>query len=73
VLWRRLGVIDHLDVVEDTCLGRIARRIDLSANALSLKQLEEALCDCVVMAIAAPAYAAQQVVVAQDVLGSTDL
>jgi len=36
------GVIEHLDVVEDIGPGLIARRIDLSANALSLEQLEEA-------------------------------
>ena len=49
------GVIEHLDVVEDIDPGLIARRIDLSANTLSLEQLQEALCDSVVMAVAAPA------------------
>jgi hypothetical protein len=63
-----LGVIEHLDVVEDIGPGLIARRIGLPANALSLEQLEEALCDCVVMAVAAPAHAAHQVVVAQEAL-----
>jgi len=62
------GVIEHLDVVEDIGPGLIARRIDLSANAFSLEQLKEALCDCVVMAVAAPAHAAHQVVVAQESL-----
>lgn len=62
------GVIEHLNVVEDIGPGLTARRIDLSANALSLEQLEEALCDCVVMAVAAPAHAAHQVVIAQEAL-----
>ena len=62
------GVIEHLDVAEDIDPSLIARRINLSANALSLEQLEEALCDCVVMAVAAPAHAAHQVVVAQEAL-----
>ena len=62
------GVIEHLDVVEDICPCLIARRIDPSANALSLEQLEEALCDCVVMAVVAPAHAAHHVVIAQEAL-----
>jgi len=62
------GVIEHLDVVEDIDPGLIARRIDLSANTLSLEQLQEALCDCVVMAVAAPAHAAHQVVITQEAL-----
>src|SRR3546814_12157706 len=46
----------------------MARRIDLSTNAIPLEQLEEALCDGVVMAVAAPAHAAHQLVVAQETL-----
>lgn len=63
-----LGVVEHLDVVEDVGAGVTAGCIDLAADALALEQLEEALGHGVVMAVAAPAHAADQVVVSQELL-----
>lgn len=63
-----LGVVEHLDVVEDICSGLIAGRVDLAADSLSLEKLKEALGHSVVMAIATTAHAGDQVVVAQEVL-----
>lgn len=59
-------VVEHPDVVEDIGSCVIARCIDLSADALALEQLEEALGHGVVVAVAAPAHAADQVVVTQE-------
>lgn len=47
-----LGVIEHLDVVEDVSACVAARGVDLPAHALAFEQLEEALCHGVVMAVA---------------------
>jgi hypothetical protein len=63
-----LGVVEHLDVVEDVSASVVARGIDLAADALALEQLEEALGHGVVVAVAAPAHAADQVVVPQELL-----
>ena len=60
-----LGVIEHLDVVEDIDAGIAACGVDLLADALALEQLEEALGHGVVVAVAAPAHAADEVVVTQ--------
>lgn len=38
-----LGVVEHLDVVEDVGSCVIARRVYLTADAFTLEQLEEAL------------------------------
>jgi hypothetical protein len=60
-----LGVVEHLDVVKDVGPGLVARRVNLAADPLAFEQLEEALGHGVVMAIAAPAHAAGQVVISQ--------
>ncbi|MCY1559774.1 hypothetical protein D9M68_968430 [compost metagenome] len=57
-----LGVIEHLDVVEDIDACVVARGIDLAAHSLTLEQLKEALGDGVVVAVSAPAHAAGQIV-----------
>ena len=61
-----LGVVEHLDVVEDIGSCVVAGRIGLAANALALEQLEEAFGHRVVVAVAAPAHAADQLVIAQE-------
>lgn len=61
-----LGVVEHLDVVEDIAACFTAGRIDASADAFTLEQLEEALSHCVVVAVTASAHAADQVVVTQE-------
>ena len=63
-----LGVVDHLDVVEDVGTRLTARGVDLPTHAFAFEQLEEALSHSVVMAVAAPTHAADQVVVAQEPL-----
>ena len=63
-----LRVVEHLDVVEDIGSRVIAGRIDLAADAFALEQLEEALGHSVVVAVATPAHAADQVMVAQESL-----
>jgi len=63
-----LGVVEHLDVVEDVGSGVIAGRVDLAANAFALEQLERVLGRGVVVAAAATAHAGDQVVIAQEVL-----
>ena len=63
-----LWVVEHLNVVKDISPGLIARWIDLSTNALALKQLEEALGYGVVVTIAATAHAGDQIVITQEVL-----
>lgn len=52
------GFVKHLDVVEHVTTRRIPGQVDLSPDLLSLEQLEEALGHGVVVAIAAPAHAA---------------
>ena len=61
-------VVKHLDVVEDVGLGLLPCGIDLPAHPLAFEQLEEALRHGVVVAVATPAHAAQQVVLAQKAL-----
>src|SRR5512145_2145261 len=63
-----LGVVEHLYVVEDVGPGLDTRRVDLATDPLTFEQLEEALGHGVVMAVAAPAHAGGQVVIAQEVL-----
>ena len=50
--------------------GKNGRKVSNSGatNALALEQLKEALCDYVVMAVATSAHAAEQMVVAQELL-----
>ena len=63
-----LWVVEHLDVVEDIASGLIPGGIDLASNALTLEQLEEALCHSVVVAVAATTHAGDQIVIAQEAL-----
>ena len=60
------GVVEHFDVAEDVRAGVAACGADLPTDTLALEQLEEALGHRVVVAVAAPAHAADQVVVAQE-------
>ena len=63
-----LWVVEHLDVVEDIGPCLVAAGVDLATDSLPLEKLEEALGYSVVMAVAATAHAAHQVVIAQEVL-----
>lgn len=63
-----LGVVEHLDVVEDIGSRLVAGGVDLTTNAFALDQLEKALGHRVVVAVAAPAHAADQLVLSQEVL-----
>jgi len=63
-----LGVIEHLDVVEDVGPGRVTGRVDLPTNAFALEQLEEALRHGVVVAVPTTTHAGDEVVLAQEVL-----
>ncbi len=63
-----LGVVEHLNVIEDICTGILPGQVNLAANPLALEQLEEAFSHRVVMAIATPAHTADQVVVPQETL-----
>lgn len=63
-----LGVVKHLDVIEDILPGVLPRGVNLSLDALALEQLEEALGHRVVVAIAPPAHAALEVMGLQEVL-----
>ena len=63
-----LGVVKHLDVVEDIAAGQVSGLIDLAPDPLALEQLEEALGHRVVVAIAPPAHAALAVIGLQEVL-----
>jgi hypothetical protein len=60
-----LGVVKHLDVIENIGPAVLPGWIDLTANAFALEQLKEALGHCVVMAVTSPTHAADQVVIAQ--------
>ena len=62
------GVVEHLDVVKDISTGILPGWVDLAANPLTFEQLEEALGHGVVVAVATPAHAADQVVVPQETL-----
>ena len=61
-----LEVIDHLDIVEYIGSRIAAGRIDLPADALTFEQLEEAFDHGVVVDVASPAHAANQVVLPQE-------
>src|SRR5690606_36925466 len=60
------GVVEHLDVVEHVATRRIPGQVDPSPDPLSLEQLEEALGYGVVVAVAAPAHAADDSVGLQE-------
>ena len=55
-------VVEQLDVIEDIRPAFIVRGVDPTLDALPLEQLEEALGDGVVVAIAATAHAADDAV-----------
>ena len=62
------GVIEHFDVVEDIAAGSLPGGIGFTADALTFEQLEETLCDSVVMAVAPSAHAGLQFVALEEVL-----
>ena len=62
------GVIEHFDVVEDIAAGILPGGIGFTADALTFEQLEETLCDSVVMAVAPSAHAGLQFVALEEVL-----
>ena len=61
------GVIEHFDVVEDIAAGSLPGGIGFTADALTFEQLEETLCDSVVMAVAPSAHAGLQFVALEEV------
>jgi hypothetical protein len=61
-------VVEDLDVVKDIVPGIFPCGVDPPLDSLTLEQLEEALCDGVVMAVATPTHAAQQVVGLEKIL-----
>jgi hypothetical protein len=63
-----LGVVEHLDVIENISPGAFAGWVNLAANPLALEQLEETLGHSVVMAVDPTAHAAYQIVVPQESL-----
>lgn len=56
-----LWVVEHLDVIEDIGTDIVLGQVILAAIRLALEQLKEAHPHRVVMAIATPAHAADQV------------
>jgi hypothetical protein len=60
-----LGVVKHLEVIEDIGPCVLPGWIDLTPNAFALEQLEEALGHCVFMAVTSATHSADQVVIAQ--------
>lgn len=61
-------VVEHLDVIEHVTPDVFAGGVDAAADTFALEQMEEGLGHCVVMAVAPSAHAANQIVVAQEVL-----
>ncbi len=59
-------VAEHLDVMEDILSRVVTGGVDPATYALGLEQLEDALGHRVVMAVAAPAHAAHQVMRLQE-------
>lgn len=62
------GVVEHFDVAEDIAVRLWPRRIGFSADALPLKQLEEAFSNCVVVTVSSPAHTRLQVVASKEAL-----
>lgn len=62
------GVVEHLDVVEDVGLCFLTSHLNPALDALAFEELKEALGDRVVVAVAAPAHAAGQVMCFQEIL-----
>ena len=56
------GVVKHLNVAKHIAACFLPGGIDVLADALPFEQLEEAFCHGVVMTVAPPAHARQQVV-----------
>lgn len=63
-----LSVVKHLDVIEHILPAFVARQINPAPDPLTFQQLEEALHHRVVMAVAAPTHAGDQVVRPQECL-----
>jgi len=54
-------VIEHLDIIKNTCPGRVPAAVNLSLYSLPLQQLEEALSNSIVVAVTAPTHTPLQV------------
>ena len=63
-----LGVVEHLDVIEDISPGILPGWVNLAANPLALEQLEETLSHSVVMTVAPATHAADQIVIPKEPL-----
>ena len=59
-------VVEEFDVVEYITSRFFAVAVDLAPDTFALEQLEEALCHCVVVAVASPTHAGAQVVRTQE-------
>jgi len=59
-------VVEDLDVVEDIGPGQLPSLVDALADALLIQAAKEGLRDGIVPTVAAPAHAADQVVLAQE-------
>jgi FkbM family methyltransferase len=65
-----LGVVEHLDVIEDIGTGTLPGKVNLATNPLALERLEEVFGHRVVMAVDKSAHAADPVVIPKEILGS---
>ena len=62
------GVVKHLNVAKHIAACFLPGGIDVLADAFSFKQLEEAFCHSVVVAVAPPAHTGLQVVTGHEPL-----
>ena len=63
-----LRVVEEFDVIKDVSPGCLLNGVNLAANPLPFEELEETLGDGVVVTIAAPAHAGNQLVRLQEEL-----
>ena len=63
-----LAIVEHLDIVEHITVRLVTRSIDFSTNTLFLQAAEEGLGNGVVPAVATPAHAHLQAVLATEAL-----
>lgn len=61
-----LRIVEHLDVIEHILTGFYAGSVCPASDPFALEQVEEALRDRVVMAVAAPAHGMFQIVGPQE-------
>ena len=54
-------VVEHFNIVKDVLPSRFSVFVYPSLNTFTLKELKEAFCNSIVMAVSAPAHAAEQV------------